>query len=600
MELCSTSHFPNIPHHSHNTPHNFSLPSLTHTHTLKPALTIDGTRQPYRAFIIDVTLEDGSSYTLSRLRYSQFASLDSRLKELYGMAHAALPAFPRKTLGKATEEQWRERVRALGLYFTGVLALPQLAADVEFQSLFKREEELLDGMPAITYSLLGPPEQVLQVVSNLPKPAMPLGHNDVFIECFASSVNLVDLLMMEGASDLLEFVGVTSFPFTPGVDVCGIVRGTGSAVTAFALGDAVFADTGVATSGAMAQWVTVADSKCCKKPKNLSFVEAAAFPHAGLIAYQTLVYDCQLDQKPIDGGVKQLLIVGGHTGTGSIAIQIGKYLGAHVTCTVVEGGQDWVRRLGADSVVVSSAWWEHPYGLKFDAIFDCIGAVDGFEKAKPLLVGDSGVYATIRPDPLREGVGTIGSWLKTGAITAGRKIMSLKGPKYHNAWANPNAADLEKLRVCIEGGDMKTVANHYFPMKRAVEAFNLLKNENCLGKVVIIIKEDLVQPEQEFGTSIMQARAQHEAAPPVTATASKRNPIENSNEVVAVVVPTSPVTTTTTTIDTTAAVVTPDAVATEVCLLFVCFSSSSSLSLSHTPTSSKTDTSCSHSKSWSR
>jgi NADPH:quinone reductase-like Zn-dependent oxidoreductase len=497
--------------------------------TSQPSLTTDGTRQPYRAFLIDVTLEDGSTYALTRLRFSQFSALDARFKELYPMAHSALPVFPRKTIGKATEEQWRERVRALDLYFTGVLAMPQLAAHKEFQVLFKREEDVVDGMPALTYNLLGPPEQVLQVVNNLPKPAMPLRQNDVFIECFASSVNLVDLLMMEGASDLLEFVGVTSFPFTPGVDVCGIVRGTGSAVTAFKLGDAVYADTGITNGGAMAQFVTVPDSQCCKKPKNLSFVEAAAFPHAGLIAYQTLVYDCQIDQKP-EGRGKRLLIVGGHTGTGSIAIQVGKYFGAHVTCTVIEGAEDWVRRLGADAAVVTSMWWEHVYEGKFDAVFDCVGEVEGFEKAKAILAGDSGVYATVRPDGLRDDVGSISSWLKTGAVTIGRKILSIKAPKYHNAWANPKSVDLEKLRVLIEGGDMKTIANHYFPLKRAVEAFNLLKNSKNIGKVVIIIKEDLVQPEQEFGSSIMMRGQLESNTPAVSSPNRPTSPVQQPQQ----------------------------------------------------------------------
>ncbi len=96
----------------------------------------------------------------------------------------------------------------------------------------------------------------------------------------------------------------------------------GANVTTLALGDAVMADTGVADGGGMAQYVTVNAAKCCKKPKNLSFVEAAAFPHAGLIAYQTLVHDLQIDVKDeTNTAAKRVLITGGHSGVGSIAIQ---------------------------------------------------------------------------------------------------------------------------------------------------------------------------------------------------------------------------------------------------------------------------------------
>ena len=91
-----------------------------------------------------------------------------------------------------------------------------------FVQLFRPEEESPEvGMHAVTYNLWGAPHDVVKLVPNLPKPAMPLQAKDVFIECFASSVNQVDLRMMAGASDLLAFVGVVSFPFTPGVDVCG-------------------------------------------------------------------------------------------------------------------------------------------------------------------------------------------------------------------------------------------------------------------------------------------------------------------------------------------------------------------------------------------
>jgi NADPH:quinone reductase-like Zn-dependent oxidoreductase len=58
---------------------------------------------------------------------------------------------------------------------------------------------------------------------------------------------------MEGASDLLEFIGVVSFPVTPGVDVCGIVRGIGAEVTTLSVGDAVMVDTGITVGGGMAE-----------------------------------------------------------------------------------------------------------------------------------------------------------------------------------------------------------------------------------------------------------------------------------------------------------------------------------------------------------
>ena len=75
-------------------------------------------------------------------------------------------------------------------------------------------------------------------------------------------------------------------------------------------------------------------------------------------------------------------------------------------------------------------------------------------------------------------------------MTAGRKIVSVASVGYHNTWANPNFEDLERLRACVEGGDFKTVANHYFPLKQTAEAFVLLKSGNAVGKIVITISEN--------------------------------------------------------------------------------------------------------------
>ena len=239
-------------------------------------------------------------YTISHLRYSEFAELDANLKALFPIAHTALPPFPRKTFGRPTEEQWKERVKALDLYFTGVLAMPALSQNADFQKLFRRPEPLADkGMHAVVYNTWGSPDQVLKFVENLPKPAMPLKPHDVFVEVFASSVNATDIRLMEGASDILEYVGIVSFPFTPGVDICGIVRGVGSEVTEFSVGDAIIADTGITNCGGLAEYCTTADKNCAKKPKNLSFGKRVCF----FCLFVWSVYDglCQLKPQHFRG-----------------------------------------------------------------------------------------------------------------------------------------------------------------------------------------------------------------------------------------------------------------------------------------------------------
>lgn len=130
----------------------------------------------------------------------------------------------------------------------------------------------------------------------------------------------------------------------------------------------------------------------------------------------------------MDGDKKQVLILGGHTGTGSIAIQIAKYFGCQVTATVSAGAEDWARRLGADAVVAHGSWWEEFGGQGFDAVFDTLGEDEAFERAKLVLKDKviwfvccffhltrvravKGAFATELPEYLRKSAG-VGAWVK--------------------------------------------------------------------------------------------------------------------------------------------------------------------------------------------
>jgi hypothetical protein len=136
-------------------------------------------------------------------------------------------------------------------------------------------------------------------------------------------------------------------------------------------------------------------------------------------------------------------------------------------------------------------------GQGFDAVFDTLGEEEAFEHSKAVLK-DKGAFATELPEYLRKNAG-LASWAKQGAVTVGRKIASVASVGYHNAWASVKQQDLEALRLLIEGGDFKSVANHYFPLADALKAFELVRSGDCLGKVVVTIKDDKAADiEREF------------------------------------------------------------------------------------------------------
>ncbi len=152
-----------------------------------------------------------------------------------------------------------------------------------------------------------------------------VGAQEVLIRVMAAGVNPGDWAIMTGVPYIAR-----PFPLygmrrpkigVRGTDVAGIVAATGTAVTRFQPGDAVF---GWCT-GAFADFAVASEDSLALKPANLSFDQAAAVPMSGSVALQAL-----RDHGMVQPGQK-VLINGASGGIGTFAVQIAKSLGAEVT-----------------------------------------------------------------------------------------------------------------------------------------------------------------------------------------------------------------------------------------------------------------------------
>src|SRR4051812_13175391 len=133
--------------------------------------------------------------------------------------------------------------------------------------------------------------------------------NELLVRVIACGVNPADPLVVSG---LLAKEFGTHLPLIPGYDVAGVVGTTGTKVTKFKKGDAVY---GYALfGGGWAEYAVLAESEAAVKPKSSSFVEAAAVPLAALTAWQALV-----DVAKVSAG-QTVLIHGGSGGVGGFAI----------------------------------------------------------------------------------------------------------------------------------------------------------------------------------------------------------------------------------------------------------------------------------------
>src|SRR5437879_5140454 len=193
-------------------------------------------------------------------------------------------------------------------------------------------------MKALVFNQYGGADNIAFADTSRPMPKP----DEILVQVHAAGLNPIDCAIPKGTfKPILRF----QLPATLGSDLAGIVVETGSRVTRFKRGDAVFASIFDLGTGALAEFARVPQSAAAPKPPNLDFVQAASIPMVGLTSWQALKERAQL--KP----GQKVFIPAGSGGIGTFAIQLAKHFGAKVGTTTSTGNVDLVRSLGADEVI---------------------------------------------------------------------------------------------------------------------------------------------------------------------------------------------------------------------------------------------------------
>ncbi|MEL7449479.1 MAG: zinc-binding alcohol dehydrogenase family protein [Pseudomonadota bacterium] len=198
-------------------------------------------------------------------------------------------------------------------------------------------------MKAIGYTSAGPvsaDNALIEFDAPVPEP----GPNDLLVEVRGVSVNPVDVKVRARMEP-------EDGPRILGFDAAGVVKATGSNVTRFQPGDAVFYAGDLTRPGSNAEFQLVDERIVGRKPSSLGFTEAAGIPLTAITAWEILFDSFQL--KEGDGAGEAMLVIGGAGGVGSILIQLAKKLtGLEVIATASRPDTEaWVRKMGADHVV---------------------------------------------------------------------------------------------------------------------------------------------------------------------------------------------------------------------------------------------------------
>jgi NADPH:quinone reductase-like Zn-dependent oxidoreductase len=135
-------------------------------------------------------------------------------------------------------------------------------------------------------------------------------------------------------------VALRRLGMVPGTDVSGTIDTLGEGVTGWKVGDAVL---GFARqSGSYAEYAVIPVTMLARKPRSMTFEQAAGVPIAAETAYRSLH-----EAGRIASG-QTVLIHGAAGGVGSSAVQIAKAAGARVIGTASPNNHDFLRSLGAN------------------------------------------------------------------------------------------------------------------------------------------------------------------------------------------------------------------------------------------------------------
>ena len=315
-------------------------------------------------------------------------------------------------------------------------------------------------MNAIVFNKYGGNEVI--EVRQMPRP-VPLGNN-VLIKVYAASVNPVDWKIRKGMARILTG---SRFPKILGSECAGEIVETGTKAKGFKEGDRVIGFPGIRRLSAFAEYVSVNENNTFMKPENISFLEAATIPVAGLTALQSLQKLGHISRNC------KVLVNGASGGVGTFAVQIAKIFGAHVTAVSSGPNAPLLKEIGADEIIDYTLEDFTKSDERYDIVFDTVSK-RSFSECKGVLA-PHGIYVNTLP--------------VLSMLLYQYGIGFLMNKKARSVMVSPNVADMEWMRKQIEAGKIRIIIDRVYSLDRIVEALAYSETGRARGKIVLKVLE---------------------------------------------------------------------------------------------------------------
>lgn len=335
-------------------------------------------------------------------------------------------------------------------------------------------------MRAVVHRRYGPADAVLSV-AEIPRPVPK--ENEVLVRVRAASMHADVWHVIEGVPRVLRLFGNGLFKPklpVPGTDLAGVVESTGNAVTRFKAGDEVFGESakfGWASGGAYAECAAVREDWLVHKPANVSFEQAAAVPTAGFIALNNL----RALKRP---GMKAL-INGAGGAMGTLAIQIAKASGAHVTAVDSAEKLALMLSLGADRVIDYAKENYLEGSERYDYVLDVVALRKRREYERVLTPG--GRYMPIGHADYGRAPGRLGGRI-VGSLPyfVGLLIRALLDSERRKEFRIRSKLELTtELQFLLESGKLTPAIGQTFSLDEVPAAVRRMMDGKALGRSII-------------------------------------------------------------------------------------------------------------------
>ncbi len=295
------------------------------------------------------------------------------------------------------------------------------------------------------------------------------GEGEVLVRVHATGVNDQDWALLQGKPFFVRLFGGgrSHKGRILGLDVAGEVIAVGTGVTGLHLGDRVFGDLSEHGNGGFAQFLCTSEKALTRMPASLSFVDAAALPHAANLAMQSLVDVAQLRPE------HRLLVNGAGGGVGPLVAQLAAHLGVRDIMGVDDASkQQFMREAGFDRTLDYRSVDFTRTGERFDVIVDTRLTRSPFSLPRALAPG--GIYVTVGA--------TTPSLL--GLAIWSRLISRATGKRLRMLWLKPNRSTPE-VAALADAGVLKPRIDRVYPLAETPIALARFGAAEHQGKIVI-------------------------------------------------------------------------------------------------------------------